>query len=226
VTTFATWNLGDGSDRTKARGLDRLVQHGADVIGLQEAGDRQRLIDRWCEATGWHAWLGDGSAGAPSVPILWNPKAVRATRTGTVFATGATKVGRLGAGPSTMKPKVWNRVRFEDAPDVVFVNGHIVPSVYLPKRRRLARKQIAVLARIAAEREGRVDVIAVGDFNMKPRDTLTKPLRKLGMHQHTQAPTHGRRTIDLIWTLGCHGGAEVITMPSDHRAVLFHKKES
>jgi endonuclease/exonuclease/phosphatase family metal-dependent hydrolase len=225
VTTIATWNVGDGKDASKADGLDRLARHGADVIGLQECGDREQMLKRWCEQNGWEMFAGS-LPGAPSVPILSNPRAVKATHSGTTPATPATFVGRAGAGPSTMKPKVWNRVRFAaDGVEVVVINGHLVPSVYLPRRRKLARRQIAVLAEMVERREGKVPVVAVGDFNMKPGDRLTKPLRALGMRQRTHDATHGRRTIDLIWTLGCDGRAEVVGMPSDHRAVVFNLKE-
>lgn len=222
---IATWNLGDGSDDTKARGLDRLVEHGADVICAQEAGDRQRLLATWCNKNAWHAWLGN-EAGAPSVPILWNPKTVTAWNKGTTPATPATNVGKLGAGPSVMKPKVWNRVRFTSAgKPVVVINGHVVPSVYLPRRRALAKRHIAVLAEMARRRKGKVPVVAVGDFNMKPGDRLARPLRRVGMRQRTRRPTHGSRTIDHVWTLGCDGRTEVLPMPSDHRAVLFTLRE-
>jgi endonuclease/exonuclease/phosphatase family metal-dependent hydrolase len=211
-----------------SRGFDTLVRKGADVLCLQEAGDRQKLLGRWCNENRWHAWLGD-EPGAPSVPILWNPKSVHARYMGTTPATPATKVGPIGAGPSTMKPKVWNRVRFsdDDGWQVVVINGHVVPSVYLPKRRRLAKQHIAVLAEMVKRRQGKVPVVAVGDFNMTPDHALTRPLRALGMRQHTRKPTHGRRTIDLTWTseLRARVWADVIPMPSDHRAVLLTIEE-
>lgn len=226
MTTVATWNLGDGADQTKARGLDRLVHHGADIICLQEAGDRGRLLNRWCEMTGWHAWLGEGP-GASSVPILWNPKAVRSRVTGTTPATPATNAGRLGAGPAVVKAKVWNRVRFgTDDGALVVINGHLPASLYLPKRRALARRQVDVLEQMVAKRKGHVPVVATMDGNAKASDRLWRPLRALGMEQHTTRPTHGRRTIDLIWSLGITANsAQVIDMPSDHRAALIHIKE-
>lgn len=224
---IATWNLGNRPDAiVRHSGLDRLRFRGVDVLALQEAGDRKPLLDAWCAETGWHAWFGDGSSGAASVPILWNPRTVRARVTGTTDATPPTHVGSAGAGPSKMKAKVWNRVRFtDDGGPLVVINGHVVPSVYLPRRRDLARRHIAVLAQMVKRRKGRVPVIAVGDFNMKPRDRLTKPLRELGMRQRTKRPTHGRRTIDHVWTLGVDGDTEVVSMPSDHDAVIFTTKE-
>ncbi len=223
----ATWNVGDGHDAVKQQGLARLVKNGADVICLQECGDRQKMLDAFCDRTGWSIYYGS-KHGAPSVPILWNPKTVRASGFGTREATPATHVGRAGAGPSVMKPKVWNHIRFVGGGTVlVVINGHVVPSVYLPKRRELARKHLAVLADMV-EWRARLDraVVAVGDFNMRPRNPLTKPLRKLGMTQRTKAPTHGRRTIDHVWTLDVDGSVTVLEMPSDHNAALLTVKET
>lgn len=224
----ATWNVGDGPDRDKARGLDRLVAAGADVICLQEAGDRQAMLGIWCALTNWQMWPGDGSPGSASVPILWNPKAVRALHTDTRPATPETDAGPLGAGPDVVKAKVWNKVRFEtdDDADLLVINGHGPASVWARRRRALAREMIAVGADIVERREvpvekDRVDVVLVGDLNMRPRHSLTKPLRDLGMKQRTKDPTHGRRCIDHVWTLGCEGRTEVLPMPSDHRAVVL-----
>lgn len=232
MTTAATWNIGDGGDQLKARGLDRLVEHGADIIGLQEAGDRGRMIKHWCHDHDWHLWLGEGR-GASSVPILWNPAAVKRLNTDTWAATPPTNTGRLGVGPNVVKAKVWNKVRFEidGEVDLLFVNGHGPASIWAPKRRRLAERWVAELADRLEHREravdgDQVDVLVVMDGNAKPTDRLWRPLRDLGMEQHTMHPTHGQRVIDLTWTLGCDGRTEVITMPGDHRAAIFTKKES
>lgn len=226
----ATWNVGDGIDAVKVHGLVKLRKHGADVIGLQECGDRGRMIDQFCDRTGWHAWLGDGSPGASSVPILWNPRTVHATHTGTRDATDPTNTGRKGAGPDVVKAKVWNKVRFEvdDADDLV-INGHGPASIWWPPRLTLAKRYVAELADLVEHREepiadNRVDVIAVMDGNAKPTHRLWQPLRELGMVQRTHEPTHGRRTIDLVWTLGCVGRVQVLDMPSDHNAALFAKE--
>jgi hypothetical protein len=210
--------MGNRRDPQVMLGLERLRFRGADVIALQEAGDRRRLIDTFCNKHDWHAFFGD-VPGAPSVPILWKPNTVHVVGRGTRQVTPPTHVGRLGAGPPVMKAKVWNRIRVADGP--LIVNGHIVPSVYLPARRRIARKQIDVLADIVDRRDGRMPVVAVFDANMRPTDSLTKPLRREGMVQRTRSATHGRRLIDHVWTVDCRGQVDVITMPSDHRAVLL-----
>jgi exonuclease III len=216
----ATLNLGDGPDDAKARALATLVKHGADVICLQEAGDRGDLLAEFCRRTGWHSWLGDVTPGASSVPMLWNPRVVIAAHVGTTPATKATNAGPGGAGPNVVKAKVWNRVRFTDG--TVVINGHLPASLYLPGRRRLGKQMIAVLVEMVKRREAHgTPVVVVGDFNARPSALVLKPLRELGMHQHTHAATHGRRTIDLTWTFGVEGTTEVLTVPSDHKAVLL-----
>lgn len=219
----ATWNVGSRKDNDVARGLVKLVKSGVDVAGLQECGDRGDLLNEFCKRTGWQMWPGDGSPGASSVPILWNPRTVRARVTGTNEATGPTWAP--GRGPDRVKAKVWNRVRFTDADGpVVVVNGHLPASLYMPGRRRIARRQVAVLERMVEQRAGHVPVVALMDANSKPTDRLWKPLRQLGMVQRTHQPTHGRRTIDLVWTHGIAGRAEVLDMPSDHNAVVFETR--
>lgn len=219
----ATWNVGNRRDNDVARGLVKLVKTGVDVLGLQECGDRGDLLDEFCRRTGWHMWPGDGSAGASSVPILWNPRTVKAMRTGTNEATDPTWAP--GRGPDRVKAKVWNRVRFvgDDGP-VVVINGHLPASLYMPGRRALAKRQVAVLERMVEQRADRVPVVALMDANSKPTNRLWKPLRGLGMVQRTHQPTHGRRTIDLVWTHGISGRVEVLDMPSDHNAAVLQTR--
>lgn len=218
----ATANLGDGPDASKARALDILVKHGAQVIGLQEAGDRQAMLLHWCLANGWDYFGGNGEDGATSTPIIWD-KALRVTNKATRPATPATNAGRLGAGPNVVKAKVWNHVRVHGDETFVFINGHLPASLYLPKRRALAKRQIGVLVDMVKRRD--VPVVVVGDFNSRPNALVTRSLRRLGMKQHTRGGTHGRRCIDLTWTLGVGGKAEVVKVPSDHRAVVLELKE-
>lgn len=220
----ATANLGNGSDAKVRNGLTRLKARGVQVAGLQEAGDRRRAIESWCRENKWDAFWGDGSPGASSTPIIYD-RALDVSNKGTREATPRTYAGKAGAGPSTVKRKVWNHLRVDgDGPPFVFISGHLPASLYLPGRRRLGKKMIAVLADMVKHREGKVAVIAVGDFNSKPSALLLRPLRKLGMKQRTKGATHGRRTIDLVWTLGVEGRTEVVDVNSDHRAVVLSIK--
>lgn len=224
MTTVATWNVGSRSDDKVLGGLDRLAERAA-AFGLQECGDRGKVLRRFIERHNWRLWDGD-APGSTSTPILWNPKALEATHCGTTRATPATFAGRGGAGPSVVKAKVWQRVRFvSDIGPFVFIDGHLPASLYLARRRELAARQVDVLEQVVRRRKGRVPVVAVMDANSKPDDRLWDDLRQLGMTQHTRDATHGRRCIDLTWTLGVGGRANVIDMPSDHNAVLLTLKE-
>lgn len=222
-------NLGSGKDASVRVTLDRLAHHGAVVVGLQEAGDRGDVLRAWCRDNDWLGYFGDDFTGAPSVPILWNPKAVRGVNPATTPATPPTDTGSLGVGPNKVKAKVWNHVTIRPRSGgeaFLFVNGHLPASLWAPRRRALAKKQIDVLRKIVATRRGAIDVIAVGDFNARPNDRLFKPLRHLGMRQHVGKPTKGRRIIDHVWgTHGVRGQAEVISIPSDHKGVVFNMKE-
>jgi len=218
--SIVSLNLGSRSDDVVLDWLVGASRSGVYAFGLQEAGDRQRMLGRFCDITGWHCWAGDGSPGAETTPILWDPDAVGVTAQGTRKATNATYTGRRGAGPSTVKAKVWNHVRVHgDGDPFVLINGHLPASLYLPKRRALAKRQVAVLAEMVERKADRIAVVVVGDFNARPSSLLFRPLRRAGMRQHTKAATHGRRTIDLTWTLGRGGRTQVIHAPSDHRAV-------
>lgn len=226
MTTIATANLGNHSDSHVREGLDRLAKQ-AWVIGCQEAGDRHRMLDRFRMDQGWEMHYEAKQEGATATPILWNPFKVEATHGGCRPATKSTNCGRLGAGPNTVKAKVFNHVRVRpitgDKPDdpFVFINGHWPASLYLPCRRALGRRMVAILDDMVENREDMVDVVAVGDFNMTPRDPLTRPLREREMVQHTDFPTHGLRTIDHVWTLGRRAEAYPFKGSySDHHWVL------
>ncbi|WP_183092896.1 endonuclease/exonuclease/phosphatase family protein [Nocardioides stalactiti] len=221
MTGVATANLGNRPDAAVLAGLHSLALR-ADVFGLQECGDRLKILGRFCTATGWECWTGD-EEGSASTPVLWNPKAVEVSRQGTRPATEATNTGRLGAGPDVVKAKVWNhaRVHAPGEDPFVLINGHLPASLYLPRRRALAKKQIADLADMVERREDRIDVVVVGDMNARPNALVLKPLRRFGMKQRTHQPTHGRRTIDHVWTLGVSGRVEVVSFPSDHRVPIM-----
>ncbi len=225
---IASWNIGDGSDRSKYEALNTLEERGASIIDLQEAGDRGLMLQAWCKRHKWEIWFGEGEPGAASVPILWNPRQVTEKFSGTTPATPRTNVGDPGAGPEWMKAKVWNRVRFED--DLLVINGHIVPSVHLGPREALAREEIRVLAEMVERRERLIKqglgVVITGDFNMPPEHPLTRPLRDLGMTQRTTDPTFDKRTIDHVWTLGVRGPVDVVAMPrDDHDSPILTIKE-
>jgi hypothetical protein len=224
VTTVASANLGNRSDDDVFQGLVELSKY-TDVIGVQEAGDRGRVLARFVAATGWMVFHGVGE-GAPSVAVLWNPQQVIGTHPSTRPCTPATDCGSCGAGPDRVKAKVWNKVRINprngDSP-FVFINGHLPASLYCKCRKRLAKDMITELVDMFVRREDKIDVVAVMDGNSLSSNPIWRPLKKAGAKQWTRFPTHGLRAIDLTWTLGRKAKARAFKKKfSDHRWVILH----
>lgn len=224
MTISAQANLGNGHDEAVRRILTTLAAKGALVIGCQEAGDRGKVIDHWCKTWGWEAFYGEGK-GASSTPIIWD-KRVKATHLGTRPGTSATNTGKFGAGPNVVKAKVLNHGRFHEPghKPFVLINMHNPASLYLPRRRALARKLVADAANMVKRREGHIEVRVVGDMNCRPNALVMRPLRKAGLKQRTKGRTHGARTIDHVWT-NTPGRGKPVVIPSDHRGVLFIPKK-
>ena len=221
----ATYNLGDGPDAAKVADLDKIAAHDADVICLQEAGDRQDVLRRWAKSRDWQVWFGSESMeGASSVPILH-----RITVGGKFsrLAVDSMWVGP-GAGPDVSKPKVVNGVR---AGRVAVLNTHFIASATrkdAEARRRHYRRQVAVLADMSRNRIRRDQCLVVaGDFNAEPDFELLDPLRALGLRQRVNGPTLGNRCVDLVWTHGLRAPDSIVIrgLSSNHDAPLVSVKE-
>lgn len=219
MTRSAQANLGNGSAADVRRILTILKDEGAKVIGLQEAGDRGAVIVQWCRDNGWDGHFGEGE-GASSTPIIWD-KHVKATHLGTRPGTDATDTGKLGAGPNVVKAKVLNHGRFEEPghDPFVLINFHNPASLYLPRRRALAKQLMAEAGDMVERREERIEVRVVGDANCRPSARVMRPLRKAGLRQCTRGRTHDARTIDHCWA--DDGRGEPVVIPSDHRGVVY-----
>lgn len=228
MAVVATANLGNRPNAVVARGLDRLAEQ-AWVIGVQEAGDRHEMLNRFCKNANWEMHYGTAE-GSGSTPILWNPALVHVNHEGTRKATPATYCGPGGAGPNLVKAKVFNHIRVKPLKDSAynhnldpfsFVNGHWPASLYLPCRRNLGRQMVNVLDDMLERRDERIDVVMVGDFNQRPTSIQLKVLRAQGAHQWVHFATHGNRLIDHVWTLHRRANARPFKGTySDHRWVL------
>lgn len=200
----AAANLGNRGDAAVMRGLLDYANRVC-VIGMQEAGDRHPMLNRFCKDSGWRMYYSAEVEGSASVPILWNPDRVVASQQTVRPATGATDCGSCGAGPDTVKAKVWNKVRFHPRTrdgSFVLINGHLPASLHCKCRKRLGRDMIEELADMFARREGRLRVVATMDGNSSSWMPIWRPLRATGARQWVRFPTLGRRSVDMIWTLG------------------------
>lgn len=214
MTAVASANLGNLSDQIVYNGLKKLSQR-VSVITTDESGDRRKVIERFCNNTGWEPWFGDGSPGAASVASMWNPFDVKVNRLGTRKSTEPTNCGPLGKGPNEVKAKVWNYMRVEplvqherhSTDPFALINGHFPASLYNRCRYRLGTQMVQDLTEMVEKREDYIDVVVLGDFNQRPTSAMLKPLRQMGMVQRVDFPTKDKRIIDHAWTLNRRGHA-------------------
>lgn len=213
----ATWNLGSKPNDDVMHGLVRLLEH-HQILGVQEAGDRDAALAGARRATGCRVLRGDGDGQAKVALLVSEP--VEATDW--YPCTPATYVGPLGAGPSTISPK---GVRWARVPGLTVGVTHMVPSVQRPpfpgrkRRRALYAKHVAAIVEWASKVEG--PLVLLGDFNATPDYFQLRPLRDAGFTLHTR-PSHGRRAIDYVAVRGLKAGdvSALTGYPSDHRPVV------
>jgi len=211
-----SYNLGDANDSVVLAELLDFARD-ADVIALQEAGDRGGVLTVFLKRrAGWT--INQGSVpGSRSVPLLY-----RKTLDGQPFsrlAVAAMVVGP-GAGPDTTKPKAITGLRVGN---LAILNTHMVASAWQEDasafRKGHYRLQMKALARMASRRLSRGQaVLAVGDFNAAPDHELLAPLRALRLKQLVEKPTHGVGIFDHAWT-NLDGTADTEDGSSDHQAV-------
>lgn len=104
---------------------------------------------------------------------------------------------------------------------------HGVPSIYIPRRARLAREQVSAASAVARRLPG-ITFIG-GDFNMEPDNNILDPMRKAGMHsmqtRYGFKATHGNRAIDDLWWKADPDkvrprGTRIYEGVSDHNALI------
>lgn len=218
LLTIATYNLGDGPG--KARDLDILAAAGVDVLGLQEAGDRDDMLDDWCRRNRWRQHAGK-APGAGRVPILTAPD-VHVDAAISRLAVDERYVGP-GAGPDWANPKAIQAIR---TGQLWIADTHFVASADRPGTSALRDSHhadhMAFLVRMARRRRRRgLPIVLLGDFNTSPTGRRTAPLRAMGLDQVVKQSTHGDDTFDQIWIAGLdliH--AWTVKLSSDHRAAV------
>ncbi len=230
----ATYNLGDGPDHRKVTDLLTLADMGADVIGLQEAGDRGAVLFKFLtKHPRWGLFSDPHTPGSSSVPILYRLDRFALVKAEAVIAVPAMNVGPDGAGPSRAKAKVVNRVHLthtETGRTVHVLNTHMLPSVTrkdlsefeTATRRAHYAQHIAALAATVNARDGVVFV--TGDFNAPPTFDLLQPLKDARLVGWSETGTHGTRPIDHVLSreAAVLTGVrqELLDLSSDHRAVV------
>ena len=212
-----------GDDVAQVLGVD-----GLDLAGFQECSgaDRRATLVTVTDAAG-HGLVNLDPYQTPVTHRLDRWELVESFRW---HLTRRKKVGPAGAGPLFMSAK-WAVVQVvrdvTTGTIVAHANCHLVPSIFLPIRRRLHRRQIQRLAALVADLRGEYPAAVVlvgGDFNA----TLTtpagweKPLRDAGLtYGGSTKPTHGNRAIDHIFsTVPMTSHYTINDLRTDHRAVV------
>ncbi len=125
----------------------------------------------------------------------------------------ATKVGKEGAGPSTLTKRYvqWLDLRFLGRPHarLRLLNVHAPPSIKVPKQPGAEESRDELhekLMEANAEKilETNTPVLLMGDFNATFNHDNLKPIRRTGVHLANRPglPTHGDHQIDLILSRG------------------------
>ncbi len=205
--------------------LTKIAAAGADIIGLQEMGTRdkrdavrEQLVD--CSTCQFDAFMTDLGA-QNATPILYRWSEFRLESTGSRQVSEATYVGPSGAGPSTVKAKFINYVelRHRATGQVVYVlNNHAVASVQgsdggrdlsHPERLQLYLQHMEGLQGLITELSATgAAVLVTGDFNVN--------YRKDHIVQDTLFPYDRMRQVDTAasWEtlgmpkLGTHGDGD------------------
>jgi hypothetical protein len=173
-----------------------------DVIGLQESGAAEHIINAVCKETGHKVFYGFGKTGQASDPILYR-KELDVVDKRSFPLTGRVFMGARGAGARLFsKPKFLLVLTIKFNGKTVHVaNQHVTPSIFIPIRFRLASKQIRRAS--AAVNQFHGPKFITGDFNAVVGHRIFGPFRNTGLHSANKAsgtiPTHGSRAIDDVW---------------------------
>jgi hypothetical protein len=201
---IATYNLYVGAVKRHPdkvlRDLEFLTSHNHIVL-LQEAGQADKILSKADRLFGVSRWAGEGDATDHTQVMYRNSMNFRRGFSRPI--TGPTFVGPGGAGGhnGTVERKDLNVAVFGfNGRRINAASYHGVPSIYIPARAQLARKQVSRTAEIVDDMPG--ITIVGGDWNMEPDNDILKPMERAGMRSAQKRfgpmPTHGRRSIDDI----------------------------
>lgn len=192
--TVCTWNVGNARASLVRRDLLRIRRSGADILLLQEVGDRDL---RELLPPGW------AFRARSRVATAWRRDLKPVKRRVDKLLSRPRWVG-VGAGPSRVKIKHLLGVRWKIDGELVLIgNIHLVASQWNPLRLALALAQVEAI--LVWARGRKAHVIVGGDWNSNAK-RKTRVLRKMlaaGFRWAKTGPTHGRRIIDWqLWKPG------------------------
>jgi hypothetical protein len=223
----ASFNLsGPPSTAELVSDLEEMIQF-ADVIGIQEGGDRGRVYDDFLKRNpGWGAWIGTNLS-QQSVGILHRKSLGNVTARSARLAVGSRYLGPRGAGGATSKPKYVMRLDImlsDSNRKVCMLNTHMIPSATRSReslgadewRRRQEHYRDHVAGLVAEINARNALLFVTGDFNATPTYPPLDPFWAKVNIDH-DFDTHGNRRIDFI-THRPHAAINVVSS----RKMLTH----
>lgn len=233
LVEIGTWNMGPGSDMKKIKEIIGWFEDGMDVLGTQEASDRdavKRGVSKH-PSIGCFERLAHGS---PAVPIFYNSARWRPFASGSVLLSPRFFAPE-GVGPNWVKPKRLNFLflRDKETHDALVVgNMHMPASLWADRRNVLGRRVVQHAADWAAPIA--LPVVITADWNTKVGSSILSPLAKAHLHSCQEVrvrqshgklkplATHGGWTPDDIWKKRLHvNEVEAHDTTSDHRILVM-----
>ena len=218
------------ADRLAGQDVTSILKGKApDVLGLQECGkaSRKAAVTKAAQTAGYSV---SQPAGSP-LPILYRSDRFALVKAWTVFLSPRTFVGLPGAGLSPWYPECRANVAvLKDKTSgvlSVYVNVHLVASIYLPVRGRLHKRQLENLDRLVGRLQldyPDAGLFVFGDFNCD----AARVRKAIGLMGGTTAPTLKKRAIDHVFSNVAAASVEVMPhLHTDHHAVIseHHREE-
>lgn len=205
--SVGTMNLFVGAVKNHPDLVIRDILLGLDkchVIGLNEAGQAERIIKAVQRRSNARVYYGEGDA-ARSTPILWRP-GMRVVDRHSILLTRRTNTNEpKAAGPTTVKEKRLNIVEFAiNGRHVNYGEIHTTPSVWAKNHDNLNEAQVERSAIYMKQLPG-IKILG-GDFNEASGGPNTRPLRDRNFISTQQkfgpVGTNGNRDIDDIHVFG------------------------
>lgn len=201
---LTTYNVGNKPDEQVGVDLVELTKREPYLIGLNEVGDREAVLRRVSERTGYMLVRDESERSSGHIAALVSPH-VRFEGHKLRHVSPATKVGKNTAGARNdgiAEPKYLLATRFTvPTTREKWVVGviHLVPSAMRKgntRTRALHALQVGVL--MAWLRTRRRNAALIGDWNAEPDHWLLKVARRVAVFYGDAS--HGKRSIDLMAT--------------------------
>ncbi|MFG3715725.1 endonuclease/exonuclease/phosphatase family protein [Micromonospora sp. NPDC047730] len=214
----ATLNIYNGLSQADFVSDLQLITSRADLVGLNEVGNRKAFLQDWAAANGWWLYAPEPTQAAAEA-LLARKSMFDVLEKGSIFVCDTN-------GPGEVPParyNNWVRYRHKQSGRSVFhINAHLNASIEsngrpedLP-RTRCAEQQIQDIKNLAASKKDHGQVVVSGDFNIDfsadraygyekfpwkvfEANSLPNLRSSYNLYGERGTGTHGNRHIDYIY---------------------------